>query len=84
MLSLKLFPLGELNFATPVLLYSALPFYLNAWRSIRGRTLGMDVPVSLALIFAYIGSLVATITEQGEVNFESISMFTFFLLVGRF
>lgn len=68
----------SLIFATPVLLYSALPFYLNAWRSIKGRTLGMDVPVSIALIFAYCASLVATVTEQGEVFFESISMFTFF------
>lgn len=74
----------SLLFATPVLLYSALPFYLNAWRSIKGRTLSMDVPVSIALIFAYVASLIATVTEQGEVFFESISMFTFFLLVGRF
>ncbi|HHX8583029.1 TPA: heavy metal translocating P-type ATPase [Vibrio diabolicus] len=74
----------SLIFATPVLLYSALPFYLNAWRSIKGRTLSMDVPVSIALIFAYVASLIATVTEQGEVFFESISMFTFFLLVGRF
>jgi len=74
----------SLIFATPVLLYSALPFYINAWRSIKGRTLGMDVPVSIALLFAYIASLVATVTEQGEVFFESISMFTFFLLLGRF
>ncbi|MEH0667082.1 cadmium-translocating P-type ATPase [Vibrio scophthalmi] len=74
----------SLIFATPVMLYSALPFYLNAWRSLRSKTLGMDVPVSLAMIFAYFASLVATITEQGEVFFESISMFAFFLLVGRF
>lgn len=74
----------SLIFATPVMLYSALPFYLNAWRSIRSRTLGMDVPVSIAMIFAYFASLVATVTEQGEVFFESISMFAFFLLVGRF
>ncbi|WP_394143957.1 heavy metal translocating P-type ATPase [Vibrio atypicus] len=74
----------SLIFATPVMLYSALPFYINAWRSIRSRTLGMDVPVSIAMIFAYFASLVATVTEQGEVFFESISMFAFFLLVGRF
>ncbi|MEZ8699151.1 heavy metal translocating P-type ATPase [Vibrio lentus] len=74
----------SLIFATPVLLYSALPFYINAWRSIKGRTLGMDVPVSIALLFAYVASLVATVTERGEVFFESISMFTFFLLLGRF
>ncbi|WP_237484422.1 heavy metal translocating P-type ATPase [Vibrio hippocampi] len=74
----------SLIFATPVLLYSALPFYLNAWRSLKAKTLGMDVPVSIALIFAYVASLVATVTEDGEVFFESISMFTFFLLIGRY
>ncbi len=74
----------SLIFATPVLLYSALPFYLNAWRSLKGLTLGMDVPVSIALIFAYVASFMATVTEQGEVFFESITMFTFFLLLGRF
>ncbi|WP_284193817.1 heavy metal translocating P-type ATPase [Vibrio zhanjiangensis] len=74
----------SLIFATPVMLYSALPFYLNAWRSIQSKTLGMDVPVSLAMIFAYISSLIATVTETGEVFFESISMFAFFLLLGRF
>ncbi|MDB1123886.1 heavy metal translocating P-type ATPase [Vibrio algarum] len=74
----------SLLFATPVLVYSALPFYLNAWRSIKGRTLGMDVPVSIALIFAYVASVVATVQEKGEVFFESVSMFTFFLLLGRF
>ena len=74
----------SLIFATPVLLYSAQPFYINAWRSLKAKTLGMDVPVSIALIFAYISSLWATVAGKGEVFFESISMFTFFLLVGRF
>ncbi|MBD1574679.1 cadmium-translocating P-type ATPase [Vibrio sp. S17_S38] len=74
----------SLIFATPVLLYSAQPFYLNAWRSLKARSLGMDVPVSIALIFAYTASLWATIAGKGEVFFESISMFTFFLLIGRF
>lgn len=70
--------------ATPVLLYSALPFYHNAWRNIKTLTLGMDVPVSIALLSAYSTSLYATITTQGEVYFESISMFVFFLLLGRY
>ena len=69
--------------ATPVLLYSAQPFYVNAWRNIRNRTLGMDIPVSIALLGAYIASAYATIMETGEVYFEAISMFTFLLLLGR-
>ncbi|MFV0574721.1 MAG: heavy metal translocating P-type ATPase [Vibrio sp.] len=78
------FRIVSLIFATPVLLYSAQPFYINAWRSLKAKTLGMDVPVSIALIFAYVSSLWATVAGKGEVFFESISMFTFFLLVGRF
>lgn len=69
--------------ATPVLLYSAQPFYINAWRNIRNRTLGMDIPVSIALLGAYVASGYATIQETGEVYFEAISMFTFLLLLGR-
>jgi len=69
--------------ATPVLLYSAQPFYINAWRNIRNRTLGMDIPVSLALLGAFIASGYATVMGVGEVYFEAISMFTFLLLLGR-
>lgn len=70
--------------ATPVLLYSAQPFYMNAYRNLRAGALGMDVPVSIALLGAYVASAFATITGTGEVYFESISMFTFLLLLGRY
>ena len=69
--------------ATPVLLYSAQPFYVNAWRNIRNKTLGMDIPISIALLGAYSASSYATIVGRGEVYFESVSMFTFLLLLGR-
>ncbi|RUO73951.1 copper-translocating P-type ATPase [Pseudidiomarina sediminum] len=74
----------SLLFATPVLLYSAQPFYLSALRSIQARQLNMDVPVSLALLSAYGASVYATVINEGEVYFESVSMFTFFLLAGRY
>lgn len=74
----------SLLFATPVLLYSAQPFYLSALRSIQARQLNMDVPVSLALLSAYGASAYATVINAGEVYFESVSMFTFLLLVGRY
>ncbi|MGL4270503.1 MAG: heavy metal translocating P-type ATPase, partial [Plesiomonas sp.] len=74
----------SLIMSTPVILYASLPFYYSAWRSLKARTLNMDVPVSFALIGAYIASAYATVTNQGEVYFESITMFAFFLLLGRF
>lgn len=74
----------SLVFALPVMLYSAQPFFISAWRAIALRHLNMDVPVSLALILAFSASVVASVTNTGEVYFDSVSMFTFFLLVGRF
>ena len=69
--------------ATPVVFYAARPFFSAAWRSLRARHLSMDVPVSLAIGLAYAASFYATVFDTGEVYFESISMFTFFLLLGR-
>ncbi|QFT54002.1 heavy metal translocating P-type ATPase [Microbulbifer sp. THAF38] len=69
--------------ATPVVFYAARPFFSAALRSLRARHLSMDVPVSLAIGLAYGASFYATVFGTGEVYFESISMFTFFLLLGR-
>ena len=44
----------------------------------------MDVPVSIAISLAFLASTWATFTQQGEVYFESVSMFTFLLLIGKF
>jgi Cu2+-exporting ATPase len=70
--------------ATPVVFFSAWPFFLAAWRSLQMRHLVMDVPVALAIGLAYGASVWATISGTGEVYFESVSMFTLFLLVGRY
>lgn len=69
---------------TPVFFYSSWPFYRNAWRAIRTRRMNMDVPVSAALIIAYVSSWWSVFTHGREVYFDSVSMFTFFLLLGRF
>lgn len=70
--------------ATPVVFFSCWPFFKSAWRSIKSRHLVMDVPVALAIGLAYMASGWATIVGGGEVYFESISMFAFFLLLGRY
>lgn len=74
----------SLLIALPVVLYSARPFFVGAWRDLRQRQLGMDVPVALAIGIAFVASAWATYRQSGEVYFDSITMFTFFLLVGRY
>jgi len=70
--------------ATPVLLYAGRPFLEGAWRSLSTRQLGMDVPVALALLLAWGASCFNTFRGEGEVYFDSVTMFTFLLLLGRF
>ena len=68
----------------PIVSYGAFPFYKSAFFALKARQLSMDVPVSIAIILAFMASCWATFTQQGEVYFESVSMFTFLLLIGKF
>ena len=68
---------------TPVLLYSGAPFFRGAWRNLRNRSVGMDVPVALGILVAFGGSLHASWTGQGQVYYDSVVMFIFFLLTSR-
>jgi Cu2+-exporting ATPase len=70
--------------SVPVVTYAALPFYRAAWRDLRRRQLGMDVPVSLAIVTAFAASVWYTWRGGGEVYYDSVTMFAFFLLAGRF
>ena len=74
----------SLLIVTPVVCFSAYPFFRAAWRSVKYRHLTMDVPVSIAIGLAFSASVWATVTRSGEVYFDSVSMFTFFLLLGRY
>ena len=69
---------------TPVVLYSARPFFSAAWRGIVSRVPGMDLPVALAIGAAYVASVYAMMTNGPAVWFDSVTMFVFFLTLGRF
>lgn len=74
----------SLLLTVPVVLYSAQSFFTSAWRELKRRQPGMDVPVSLAIGAAFLASAWATVSGSGEIYFDSVTMFTFFLLAGRF
>lgn len=75
---------ASMLFATFVVLYSARPFFSAALRDLRTRHLTMDVPVSIAILLAYFASVWSTVNQGPEIYFDSVCMFTFFLLTGRF
>lgn len=70
--------------SVPVFFYSGVPFFTSAWSAIRARQVNMDVPVSVALIITFFASLYATIVGHGQTYYDSVSMFIFFLLAGRY
>ena len=75
---------ASLVLTLPVVLYSAAPFFRNAWRDLRLARVGMDVPVALGVGAAFAASLWATLAGMGEVYFDSVTMFVFLLLGGRY
>ena len=70
--------------ATPVVFYSARPFFDGAIRGLLALKPGMDLPVAIAIGLAYAGSVYSTFTRGDDVWFDSVVMFVFFLTLGRF
>lgn len=68
----------------PVIFYAGVPFFASAYNAIKARQVNMDVPVAIALITTFSASVYATLTQSGETYFDSVAMFIFFLLAGRY
>jgi len=68
----------------PVVLYSGAPFFTGAWRGLRVRRPGMDVPIALGVSGAFVWSAWTTIVGRGAVYFDSVTMFIALVLVARF
>ncbi|HEX6239473.1 MAG TPA: cation transporter, partial [Polyangiales bacterium] len=79
----QLMRIAGMIIVTPVLFYSGAPFLSGAWRDVSHGRLGMDVPVALALLLAWLPSVLNTLRASGEVYFDSVAMFVFFLSAGR-
>lgn len=73
----------SLILSTPIVLYSGQAFFKPAWRDLKQKQVGMDLPVSLSIILAYAGSAWAVFTNSGHIYFDSVTMFIALLLGGR-
>lgn len=81
----RFFLLVSLLVATAVYFYSGKTFLKNAYRDLTNKHLGMDVPVALSITLAYVASSWNVLSKNGEITyFDSMVMFIFFLLAGRF
>ncbi len=80
----EFFRLVSMLVAIPVALYSGWPFYQGAWHALQARSVSMDVPVTLGIVIAFLASVWNALTGTGEVYFDSVTMFVFFLALGRY
>jgi Cu2+-exporting ATPase len=71
----------------PVMLFSCGPFFKSALRDLRHAGVSMDLPVTLGILITFAVSSLGTFEPAGpfghEVYFDSLTMFVFFLLTGR-
>ena len=71
----------------PLVFFSCGPFFSAAWRDLVKGRISMDLPVALGIGITFAVSSAATFDPNGwwsgEVWFDSLSMFVFFLLTGR-
>lgn len=70
--------------ALPTVIFAGQPFFKSAWASLRVGRLGMDVPISLALILASSISVYETWMSGHHAYFDAAVMLAFFLLIGRY
>ncbi|VDC25208.1 heavy metal translocating P-type ATPase [Pseudogemmobacter humi] len=70
--------------ALPTVVFSSQPFFKSAWKSLKAGRLGMDFPISLAIVLACGISIFETINSGPHAYFDAAVMLTFFLLIGRY
>jgi len=68
----------------PVLMFAGKPFFRSAYRDLKNKTPGMDVPVALGAGLGFVASLFNTYQGYGDTYYESVCMFVLFLLSARY
>ena len=69
---------------TPVFFYGGYSFLLGAWRALKARTATMDTLVAMGTFSAYSYSVYVTLSGRGEAYFDSVTMITTFVMLGRY
>lgn len=69
--------------ALPVFLYSATPYYISAYHSIKTRVYNIDIPMALGIVVMFVRSLVDIFFQDGAGFLDSMCGLVFFMLSGK-
>lgn len=75
---------ANLLLTIPSVFYCAIPIFRGAWAEWRLKKIGMDTPVVIAILVAFISSTIAVLRGQGHLYFDSVTMFVGLLLTVRY
>ena len=70
--------------SAPVMLYAGYPYLKNAWLGLHHRQPNMDLPIALACAGAWLASLYHTLIGRGEIYYDGVTMFIFFISISRY
>ncbi len=76
--------IAEFVLATPTLFYTGWVYFKGAYFGLKNRFVNMDVLVATGATLAYIYSIYAMVTGNGEVYFDSVTMIVTFVFVGKY
>ena len=73
----------SLLLTTPVVLYPGYPIFKAANQQLKQKQISMNFSVSVAVLLAFLASAWSTLTDKGEVYFDSVTMFLFFVTLSK-
>ncbi len=76
--------IAEFILATPTLFYTGWVYFKGAYFGLKNRFVNMDLLVATGATLAYIYSLYAMISGNGEVYFDSVTMIITFVFIGKY
>jgi Cu+-exporting ATPase len=76
-------PWAQFALTIPIMVYSAAPFFVAAWKAAVHRSLNMNTLVSLGTGAAFLYSAAQTILGRHEVYFEAAAAIVALILLGR-
>lgn len=77
------FRIMNIALTLPVLLYVSPEYFISALKSIRAKSLNIDVPIALGLAVIFLRSLFEIITDIGPGYLDSFCGLMFFMSIGR-
>jgi Cu2+-exporting ATPase/Cu+-exporting ATPase len=73
-----------LALSTPVFVLLGFPILRSSWHGLRNLVFTMDVLIVIGVASAYLLSAYATLTERGEIYFETMAMVLLLVTIGRY